>query len=51
MVISFPAAFLNTLVHLTFLGFLFILKFLWHLLLQKMNCFASLRTNIIPLPG
>lgn len=31
IVISLPAAFLNALVHLTFLGLRFILKFLWHL--------------------
>ena len=49
--ISFPAALLNAFVHLSFLGFLFILKFLWHLLLQNLNILASLRTKEMPWPG
>lgn len=51
MTISLPLARLNALVHLTFLGFLFILKFLWHFDPQKRNVFASFRTNIVPWPG
>lgn len=35
----------------SYLGFRFILKFLWHLLLQKRNAFASNRTNVIPFDG
>ncbi len=34
---SLPASFLYAFVHLTFLGFRFILKFLWHLLRQKLK--------------
>lgn len=30
---------------------MFIVTFLWHLLLQKRICLASLRTNVIPLLG
>lgn len=51
MTISLPFARLNALVHLTFLGFRFILKFLWHLLPQNRKHLASFRTNILPLPG
>ena len=38
---SLPASFLYAFVHLTFLGFLFILKFLWHLLRQKLNTYSQ----------
>lgn len=34
---SLPASFRYALVHFTFLGFRFILKFLWHLLLQNLK--------------
>lgn len=49
--ISLPFALLKAFVHLTFLGFLFILKFLWHLLEQNLKHFASFLTNIVPWPG
>jgi hypothetical protein len=51
MTISLPFALLNALVHLTFLGFRFILKFLWHFDEQNRNVLASLRTNMVPCPG
>ena len=51
MTISLPFARLNALVHRTFLGFRFILKFLWHFDEQKRKHLASLRTNMVPWPG
>ena len=45
---SLPCSILYAFVHFTFLGFLFILKFLWHLERQKRNCFESFRTKQIP---
>lgn len=38
---SLPRVFLKALVHLTFLGLRFILKFLWHLEVQKRKSFHS----------
>lgn len=51
MTISLPFACLNALVHLTFRGLRFILKFLWHLDEQKRKHLASFRTNMVPWPG
>lgn len=38
-------------VHRSLRGFLFILKFLWHLDLQNLNTEASFLTNMMPWPG
>jgi len=51
IVISFPAAFRKALVHFTFRGLRFILKFLWHFDVQKRKTLASFRTNSVPCPG
>ena len=48
---SFPASFLYALVHLTFLGLRFILKFLWHLLRQKRNTCEASRHFLMTNPG
>ena len=50
-IISLPRAARWLLVHFSFRGWRFILKFLWHLDRQKRNCRASLRTNVMPFPG
>ena len=64
-VISFPADFRNALVHFIFLGFLFFIKFLWHLDLQNskvctnkvrhtncfQNCSACLFFYLCVVPG
>lgn len=45
-VISLPALRLKALVHFSFLGFLFLLKFLWHFDLQKLNTCEELVSGI-----
>ena len=47
---SLPASFLYAFVHLTFLGFRFILKFLWHLLRQKLNTCSKVAHLVSMLP-
>jgi hypothetical protein len=44
--LPFPADFRKALVHFSFLGFLFILKFLWHFDLQNLKSLASLQPTI-----
>ena len=45
MASSFPAAFLNALVHFTLRGLRFNLKFLWHFDRQNLNVCAKMRTT------
>lgn len=45
---SFPAAFLKAFVHRTFLGFLFLLKALWHFARQNLKTLQSFLTKATP---